>query len=89
MSKKRRQHLADARDILLTERPADTPVIIARHVGRDGEAISHTTLSALTPDDADMMSLVMVGSSQTRRFERAGQSIIYTPRGYAAKREIS
>ena len=87
VSKKRRQHLADARDILLEERPADTPVIVARHVGRDGEAISHTTLGALTTDDADMMSLVLVGSSQTRRFERAGQSVVYTPRGYAAKRE--
>ena len=86
VSKKRRQHLADARDILLKERPGATPVIIARHVGRDGEAIRVTTLDALTPDDADMMSLVMVGSSQTRRFERSGRPVVYTPRGYAAKR---
>ena len=86
VSKKRRQHLADARDILLTTRPGDTPVIIARHVGRDGEAMRVTTLAALTSDDADMMSLVMVGSSQTRRFEHAGRPVVYTPRGYAAKR---
>lgn len=86
VSKKRRQHLADARDVLLTQRPGSTPVIIARHVGRDGEAVRIITLDALTPDDADMMSLVMVGSSQTRCFDRAGRPVVYTPRGYAAKR---
>ena len=87
VSQARRAHLEAARDILLTERPAATPVVVARHVGRDGEAIAPTTLGALKADDADMMSLVLVGSSQTRSFERAGRRIVYTPRGYAAKRE--
>lgn len=85
VSKRRRTQLARARDILLSGRGPETPVILARNLGRDGEDISVITLGELTPDHADMLTLVMVGNSQTRRMERGGRTWVYTPRGYAAK----
>ena len=42
------------------------------------------------PDDVDMLTLVMVGSSQSKSFARGdGKTYAYTPRGYARKRESS
>ena len=56
--------------ILLTARPPETPVAIARNLGRDGERVAITTLAALDPAQVDMLSLVLVGSSTTRRVSR-------------------
>lgn len=83
-SARRSDHLARARDIVLAARAADTPVVLARNLGRDGESISLTTLGALDPAGVDMLTLVMVGSSTTRRLR--DRPMLYTPRGYAAKR---
>ncbi len=86
VSQRRRTQLASARSILLTARPPDTPVAIARNLGRDGERVTITTLAALDPDQVDMLSLVLVGSSTTRRVSRPdGGEWLYTPRGYEAK----
>lgn len=85
VSKRRRTQLAAARDILLTGRPADTPVILARNLGRPEETIGIVALGDLTPDHADMLTLVVVGSSNTRRIRRGGRDWVYTPRGYEAK----
>ena len=82
VSQRRRDQLARAREILLTGRPASTPVILARNLGRDGETVTVVELGALTPDMADMLTLVMVGNSETRRIEHAGKTRVYTPRGY-------
>jgi cobalt-precorrin 5A hydrolase/precorrin-3B C17-methyltransferase len=86
VSKRRRDQLAEARAILLEHRPADTPVMIGRMLGRPEESMLHTTLAALAVDDVDMMSVVLVGASQTRRYRRSGIDAVYTPRGYAKKR---
>ncbi len=80
-SGKRRQGLAKAMDILAAHRPPRTPVIVARHVGRDEERIEATTLEQLDQDRIDMMTLLIVGSSQTKRLDER----VYTPRGYAIK----
>lgn len=85
VSQRRRDLLALAREILLKHRPADTPVALARNLGRDGETVRIVTLADLVVDDVDMLTLVMVGSSSTRRFQAGMRSFIYTPRGYAAK----
>ena len=85
VSKRRRKHLATARDILLRERPAETPVILARNLGRNDERIEVIELGDLTPDHADMLTLVLVGSSETRRIVRGENLWAYTPRGYGAK----
>ena len=49
--------------------------------------MAHTTLAELAVDDVDMMSVVLVGASQTRRYRRLGADAVYTPRGYARKRD--
>jgi cobalt-precorrin 5A hydrolase / precorrin-3B C17-methyltransferase len=87
-SARRRTQLAAARDILLTERVPETPVALARNLGRAGERVSVTTLGALDPQDVDMLTLVLVGSSATRLVP-GDPPRLYTPRGYAAKRGAS
>ncbi|HTO85015.1 MAG TPA: precorrin-3B C(17)-methyltransferase, partial [Methylomirabilota bacterium] len=57
-----------------------------RNLGREGEQIRVTTLSALNPADVDMLSIVLVGSTATRRIDRPdGGAWLYTPRGYDRK----
>ncbi len=87
VSKRRRHQLETARDILLVHRPAETPVVLARNLGRDEETIEIISLRDLNADKVDMLTLVLVGSSQTRKIERNGRGWIFTPRGYAAKME--
>ncbi|MBI5163670.1 MAG: precorrin-3B C(17)-methyltransferase [Magnetospirillum sp.] len=85
VSQRRRDQLARARDLLLAGRPAETPVVLARQLGRPGETVSVVTLGELTPEHADMLTLVMVGNSETRRFTAGTHERVYTPRGYAKK----
>jgi len=86
VSRRRTTQLAAARDILLGHRPPDTPVAIARNLGRSDERVVVTTLAALDPADVDMLSLVLVGASTSRALARGdGGWDVYTPRGYAGK----
>jgi cobalt-precorrin 5A hydrolase/precorrin-3B C17-methyltransferase len=88
VSRRRRDLLSLARDILLQHRPQDTPVILARDLGRPKESLRVLPLAELQVDDVDMLTLVMVGSSTTRARKRGdGTWSVYTPRGYAAKRQ--
>ncbi len=84
-SERRRFQLDRAREILLAHRAAETPVALARNLGRPGESLRVTTLGALAGEDVDMLTLVLVGSSATRLIPGAPPRL-YTPRGYAAKR---
>jgi len=87
VSRKRRTQLAWARDELLTHRPADTPVVLATNLGRAGEAVRMVPLGELEVDDVDMLTVVIVGSSDTRTVGTGdGRKWAYTPRGYAGKR---
>ena len=85
VSTRRRTLLAEARDILLAHRPPDTPVLLATELGRAGERLVYRRLDALESDEADMLTIVIVGSSQTRLVQRGEGARMYTPRGYAAK----
>jgi cobalt-precorrin 5A hydrolase / precorrin-3B C17-methyltransferase len=90
VSRRRRAQLEKARSILLAHRPADTPVVIARNLGRDGESVRVLKLAELSVDLVDMLSLVLVGSSATRLVERPdGSHSVYTPRGYDKKMKLS
>ena len=64
-SRSRTTQLAKARDLLLTRRAADTPVIIGRDVGRPGEDLVVTTLGDLDPATVDMRCLLIIGASGT------------------------
>jgi cobalt-precorrin 5A hydrolase / precorrin-3B C17-methyltransferase len=86
VSKKRRTLLAEARETLLQHRPVDTPVILATNLGREGELVRVVPLAGLNVDDVDMLTVVIVGSSQSRTVKTGdGKTWVYTPRGYAAK----
>jgi cobalt-precorrin 5A hydrolase/precorrin-3B C17-methyltransferase len=85
VSQRRRTLLALARDILLSHRPADTPVLLASSLGRPEEQIRYRRLDALDVDEVDMLTVVLVGSSQSRLVHRGEGPRMFTPRGYAKK----
>jgi cobalt-precorrin 5A hydrolase / cobalt-factor III methyltransferase / precorrin-3B C17-methyltransferase len=88
VSKKRRTQLAWARDELLNYRPAETPVILATNLGREGEQVRIVPLGELNVDDVDMLTVVVVGSSDSRTVTTGdGKCRVYTPRGYSGKAE--
>ncbi|MBO9400584.1 precorrin-3B C(17)-methyltransferase [Shimia sp. R9_3] len=59
------------------------PMIFARNVSRPDQTIKIVPLQDTTPDMADMRTVVLLGSSQTRIIERNGAPIVYTPRSVA------
>jgi cobalt-precorrin 5A hydrolase / precorrin-3B C17-methyltransferase len=85
VSRRRQWQLAEAKAILLQHRPPATPVVVARNLGREGEAVQLTNLGALDLGKLDMLSVVLVGASTTARVAAGGRDWLYTPRGYATK----
>ena len=90
VSKKRDWQLQKAKEILLASRPASTPVILGRNLTRETEAITITTLEALDPTQVDMLTLVMIGNSESKVIESTPSNgktkqWVYTPRGYSKK----
>ncbi|HEX2183381.1 MAG TPA: precorrin-3B C(17)-methyltransferase [Rubrobacteraceae bacterium] len=77
-SKGRDWQLGKAREVLLQHRPPDTPVGVVRDAYREGQEVSLTDLGSLRPEEVDMLTVVIVGSSRTE--VRAGRMV--TPRGY-------
>lgn len=83
ISKARPHQLGRALHILRQYRDAETPVVLGRDIGRPGEATRVVTLGELTPEDVDMRTVMIVGSSHTARFPRVdGGEWVYTPRWY-------
>jgi cobalt-precorrin 5A hydrolase / precorrin-3B C17-methyltransferase len=83
VSSQRSWQLAAAKEILLKFRSPTTTVILARNLGRVGQSVQVITLGELTPELADMRTVILIGSSQTRVIPRAdGGSWVYTPRSY-------
>lgn len=85
VSKTRRTLLAEARDILLQHRPADTPVMLASSLGRPEEHVRYRRLDQLEVDEVDMLTVVLVGSSNSRLAQLGEGPRMFTPRGYARK----
>ncbi len=86
VSKRRRTQLAHAKEVLLQHRGDDTPVILATNLGREGENVRVVPLAELDIDEVDMLTVVIVGSSDSRVIKSCdGRKWVYTPRGYAAK----
>lgn len=88
-SKRRVTQIERARDILLTGRPPETPVVLGRNLGRATETLQVIQLGDLSSDHADMLTMVLVGSSQSRLMTRGVNQWVYTPRGYEKKMNIS
>ncbi|MFE9330603.1 precorrin-2 C(20)-methyltransferase [Streptomyces sp. NPDC006925] len=82
-SRSRTWQVGKAREVLLEHRAPDTPVVLARDIGGDGERIRTVPLAELDPDQVDMRTLLIVGSSQTRTFGGADSPTrVWTPRRY-------
>ncbi len=90
-SSRRRTQLLRAKEILLRHRLPGTPVVLARNLGREGEKVEVVRLGDLGVENIDMLTLVIVGSSQTRlcrdgsRRDRSLRPWVYSPRGYPGK----
>jgi precorrin-3B C17-methyltransferase len=77
-SKKRKDHLKRACEIVLQHRPENTVCGYVQNIGRDGETGTMLTLHELKEVRVDMFTTVFIGNSQTKAL---GQKMI-TPRGY-------
>lgn len=78
-SRGRDWQLGKAREILLDHRPSETPVGLVTDAYRPTQRVEITDLGSLRLEDVDMLTVVIVGSSQTRMI--GGRMV--TPRGYA------
>jgi len=77
-SKGRDWQLERAQQLLLSGRPENTPVVLARQLGRPEEKVSLHALGSLPIEEVDMLTLVLVGNSSSR----AESGRMVTPRGY-------
>ena len=80
-SARRQAQLTEAADLLLRHRSPETPVFIGRNLGRDGEEGRILCLSELAGAEIDMLTIVLIGNSRTRRIDGDAPRL-YTPRGY-------
>jgi precorrin-3B C17-methyltransferase len=84
VSRARPRQFRHAIESLRRHLPPTTPVIFGRAVGRSDEQINVVTLDAADTANADMATLVIVGSRDTRIITRPGRDpLIYTPRAVA------
>ena len=77
-SRKRKDYLKKACEILMNHKPADTVCGIVRNIAREGEAFQILTLGELKDAEADMFSTVYIGNHETKVIR--GRMV--TPRGY-------
>jgi len=85
ISRARPWQLAAAFERLRRYLPATTPTVFGRAVGRADENVAVTTLQAADPAGADMATVVIVGSAETRLVPRPGHApLVYTPRSASA-----
>ncbi|SQF94836.1 CbiG protein/precorrin-3B C17-methyltransferase [Paucimonas lemoignei] len=86
ISRSRPWQLGRALEIVRQHRSPETPVTLGRDIGRPGQTLRIITLGELTPDQVDMRTMVLIGSSTTCTFPRPeGGQWVYTPRWYGEK----
>lgn len=77
-SKKRKDYLAKACQIMLEYKSKDTVCGYVKNIGRPGQEYKLLTLEALKAEELDMFTTVFVGNSMTKIVD--GKMV--TPRGY-------
>ncbi|HIZ79886.1 MAG TPA: precorrin-3B C(17)-methyltransferase [Candidatus Lachnoclostridium stercorigallinarum] len=82
-SRKRKDYLQKACDILMEHKSPDTVCGLVRSIGREGQSFQIMTLRELRDRETDMFTTVFVGNSATR--EAAGRMV--TPRGYHLEKQ--
>jgi len=65
-------------DLCIKARQGETPVLIARQVGRENQSRKFFTLNTIPFEEIDMLSIIIIGNSQTTLVDE----IFLTPRGY-------
>lgn len=86
-SQARPTRIVEAFELLRGVKAATTPVAFARAAGRADETLTLTTLGEADGSLADMATLVVIGSSETRYITRDGERPwMVTPRAYRAGR---
>lgn len=80
-SRKRQNHIVEARDILLQHRSKETPVAVVNAAYRDEQSVQLSTLEHFVELEFAMNAAVIVGNSSSYRFD----DWIVTPRGYNKK----
>ncbi len=81
VSRARPWQLGKAFERLRRHLPATTPVVFGRAVGRIGERVALATLAEADAVEADMATLIIVGSAATRLIARPSlPPLVYTPR---------
>ncbi len=80
-SKKRTEQIKRAEAIIKKYRSPSTPVAIVTSACREGETVVLTELDGFTAHPISMLSVVIIGNSQTRR----EGNLLITPRGYGEK----
>lgn len=81
-SRARPRRIYDAFALLRSLKTGSTPVVFARAMGRPAEQLSVMTLDTANPGLADMSTLIIVGSSETRVVPRGARApFVYTLRG--------
>jgi cobalt-precorrin 5A hydrolase/precorrin-3B C17-methyltransferase len=83
-STRRLSQLSEAAAILLAQRRPETPVLIARNLGRPRETWRVARLGGLAEAEIDMLTVVIVGNSETRVVD-GDPPRLYTPRGYGTQ----
>jgi precorrin-3B C17-methyltransferase len=84
VSRARPWQLGAAIERLRRHLPPPTPIVFGRAVTRADEQINVTTLDRADAAQADMATLVIVGSRETRVIARPGRPpLVYTPRAVA------
>jgi precorrin-3B C17-methyltransferase len=80
-SKARPWQLGEALRLIARHRASSTPVIFAHAVSRSDERIDITTLKDADAAQADMRTLIIIGSSATKLVTGSkGKRFVYTPR---------
>lgn len=77
----RTEQIRKAQEIILRHRNSETPVGIVKGAMRDDEKVVLTTLGEMTDCDIDMQTTVIVGNSNTFKWN----DWMITPRGYEKK----
>jgi len=81
-SSRRRGLLPAALSAIARHRPPATPVVMARALGREGACVRVLALCEVDPEEVDMLTTLLVGSSKSRTLELGGRTLAFTPRGY-------
>ena len=77
-SVERNWQLQSSIDLCLNYRPGNTPVLVARQVGRENQSKKFCTLNSIPLKEIDMLSIIIIGNSKTNLIDE----IFLTPRGY-------